>query len=394
MKLFVPTLVALLAIAAAAPVDLSVVSRATTTLTKALDGNDVKVLKGILTKEKLVETISKLPAKTIFAPTDAAFEKSLKALGFDKATVDDPDRMVKLLDSLGKNSSAIDTGKILQYHVVNKSLSAEMLTTMGSVATLEGKNITVKKEGNKVMLTDLAPKVADATVTEADVKLEAGTLHKIDGMLLPLAVDPADKATADLVKKVAGEFPANKSDAVCFPASAIVRTVDGKDITMADLAAGHSIRIHETARFSKVFAFSHKQHAGLHEFVRVTAESGRSISLSPSHYMYANGKMVAARAVKVGDKLRTIDGPSVVKTVERVKDFGLVAPHTMHGDVVVNGIVASTYTTAVHPHLARFLLAPVRMVVNLGLSKEPLGTSLYEGAPRLQKIVPGGPDMF
>lgn len=189
--------------------------------------------------------------------------------------------------------------------------------------------------------------------------------------------------------------PTKKKDEVCFPASAVVHDVYGKDIPLSKVTAGMSIRISDSdKKFSSIYHFSHKILDGARQFVRLTTVSGHSITLSPSHYLYANGRLVAARRVVKGDVLRTLEGPSKVRSVERVTDFGLVAPHTLHGDLVVNGIVASSYTTAVHPRVAHLLLAPVRALVRMGLAKEPLGSTMYEGGNGWENYLPSGPEVY
>ena len=46
---------------------------------------------------------------------------------------------------------------------------------------------------------------------------------------------------------------------------------------------------------------------------------------------------------------------------------GLYNPHTMTGDIVVDGVLTSTYTDAVAPSLAHALLWPVRMLSDAGV---------------------------
>jgi hypothetical protein len=68
-----------------------------------------------------------------------------------------------------------------------------------------------------------------------------------------------------------------------------------------------------------------------------------------------------AETVKVGNLLRLSCGrTSVVEHVEVEVGTGLYNPQTLHGDIVVSGIVASTYTAAVEPSTAHVLLAPLR----------------------------------
>lgn len=166
----------------------------------------------------------------------------------------------------------------------------------------------------------------------------------------------------------------------CFPASAVIHLSSGKRIAMANLTAGTAIAASEQIH-SPVYLFTHRIPHGYRYFVRLHCSNGRAISLSPEHYIYANGKLIAARLVSVGDMLRTVSGLDSVTRVERTRERGLYAPHTIHGDIVVNGIVASTYTEAVHPKLAHAVLWPLRLLVRYGGFVEPIGSLLYHGFP-------------
>jgi hypothetical protein len=53
---------------------------------------------------------------------------------------------------------------------------------------------------------------------------------------------------------------------------------------------------------------------------------------------------------------------TAVVSTTLVEATGLYNPQTIHGDIVVDGIVASTYTTAVDPQVAHGLLAPLRVL--------------------------------
>ena len=88
-----------------------------------------------------------------------------------------------------------------------------------------------------------------------------------------------------------------------------------------------------------------------------------------------------ARSIKVGDNLKTINGPSKVTAIKKVTRKGLANPLTMSGSIVVDGVVASTYhdkaghkgeepgwlyimnRKLIHRHsLAHFVMAPHRIV--------------------------------
>jgi Hint module len=166
-------------------------------------------------------------------------------------------------------------------------------------------------------------------------------------------------------------------------------------VSMDKLSAGMAVKVSADSGdpSSKVYFFSHKMHTSWHEFIRISSDSGHAVTLSSIHYIYANGKLTAASSVRIGDELRTLDGIATVSSVETVRERGLFAPHTLHGDLVVNRVVVSTYTQAVHPTIAHALLGPVRALVRLGVSDEPLGNVMYEGLgwiKRFSSLLGGG----
>ena len=57
---------------------------------------------------------------------------------------------------------------------------------------------------------------------------------------------------------------------------------------------------------------------------------------------------------------------TVVVAVATESSTGLYNPHTLNGDIMVNGVKTSTYTSAVAPALAHAALWPVRMLYSLG----------------------------
>ena len=71
---------------------------------------------------------------------------------------------------------------------------------------------------------------------------------------------------------------------------------------------------------------------------------------------------------------------------------GLYNPHTMDGDIVVDGTVTSTYTAAVAPSLAHAVLWPVRMLYALGV--DVLSGVFDEGSELIARIAPRGRDEY
>ena len=114
--------------------------------------------------------------------------------------------------------------------------------------------------------------------------------------------------------------------------------------------------------------FSHQYTDAQATFVELTTATG-ALRLTPGHYLYVNGKTAQARAVKVGDHLETASGsPAVVTGITHVRDTGLYNPHTLHGDVIVDGFRTTTYTDAIAPTMAHALLAPARALYTMNVT--------------------------
>lgn len=153
-----------------------------------------------------------------------------------------------------------------------------------------------------------------------------------------------------------------KSSASCFPAAATVQVQDGSVIRLDQLRVGDRV-LAAPNKYSKVFAFTHAIAGGIHIFTRLTMKSGDVLTVTDGHYVYSDDVLVQAGHISEGDMMRLANGEKtrVVKG-ERFSDFGLYNPQTLHGDIVVNGILSSTYTEAVKPYIAHPLLAPVRVL--------------------------------
>ena len=134
----------------------------------AVAAGDFTTLAAALTAAGLVETLKGPGPFTVFAPTDAAFEK------LPAGTVD-----TLLKDPTG------DLKQILTYHVVpGKVMAADVLTMDGQkVKTVQGGELTINIEGDKVSLTDAAGGTSNVTAT--DVEATNGVIHVIDTVLMP-----------------------------------------------------------------------------------------------------------------------------------------------------------------------------------------------------------------
>lgn len=157
---------------------------------------------------------------------------------------------------------------------------------------------------------------------------------------------------------------AEESSSTCFPSAARVELKNGSHVAMSELQVGDEV-LSTWGLFSPVYFFSHREVDAVNPFVEIFTEDKRMLRLTAGHYMYVNGALKLASAVRVGDVIDAPVGRSTVTKVETVLDTGLINPHTMHGDIVVNGVRTSTYTDALNPVLAHSLLAPLRALYTL-----------------------------
>lgn len=151
------------------------------------------------------------------------------------------------------------------------------------------------------------------------------------------------------------------SETLCFPAAGTVEVANGTRVRMDEISVGDEVRTGPSS-YSPVYMFTHREPRLKSAFVELQTES-HNITLTRGHYVYANYRLIRAGAVKVGDVLHSETGNHTrVTHTSIVQARGLYNPQTIQGDIIVNGIVASTYTIAVQPKIAHGMLAPMRAV--------------------------------
>jgi len=178
-----------------------------------------------------------------------------------------------------------------------------------------------------------------------------------------------NSATFAIYADCSREDPATSSyssSSSCFPATATVILADGTTTEVQHLKVGDNVLVANKETASQVFMFSHRYPNATSEFTQLHTAAGSSITLSHGHYLYVNNVLATAASAKVGDKLDTVTGTTTITSTQKVQATGLYNPHTLHGDIFVNGIRTSTYTDAINPVLAHSLLAPARAMYSLG----------------------------
>jgi Hint module len=187
--------------------------------------------------------------------------------------------------------------------------------------------------------------------------------------------------------KSSSPSPSTVKGSSCFPGSAMVELESGARRRMDKIKIGDRVKV-GLGEFSEVFMFTHKTHTWIYDFVKITTSSGHSVSLTGGHYIHVNGGLAAASLVAVGDMLQLGTGEATkVTAVTCVQSAGIYNPQTLHGDIVVDGIRASTYTTAVEPRLAHAGLGAFRSLYRIfGVTF----SKFEQGADSLASFLPHG----
>lgn len=133
------------------------------------DDEDLAILQEAIAQAGINDVLTQEGPYTIFAPTDAAFEKLFDELG---------------VSSLAELSSDQLTD-ILQYHVIEERTFSPELEA-GSQSTLLGENFTITFD-NAILLVDDNETTENAVVVAGDRLGNNGVVHYIDEVMLPSA---------------------------------------------------------------------------------------------------------------------------------------------------------------------------------------------------------------
>ena len=140
----------------------------------AVNSKDHTTLVAAVQAAGLVDTLKSSGPFTVFAPTNAAFDK------LPAGTV----------ETLLKPENKATLSKVLTYHVIagnndSKSIMKAIKKGGGKAefTTVSGNTLTAMMQGNSLVLTD--EKGGRSTVTIADVRQSNGVIHVVDTVVLP-----------------------------------------------------------------------------------------------------------------------------------------------------------------------------------------------------------------
>ncbi|MEO6341355.1 MAG: fasciclin domain-containing protein [Caulobacteraceae bacterium] len=145
-----------------------------TIVENAINSKDHTTLVAAVKEAGLVDTLNSAGPFTVFAPTNAAFDKLPKAA----------------VASLMQPENKAALAKVLTFHVVaGRHSAAELMDMVKSgggktmLTTVEGEKLTVTQSGSGLWVADA--KGDKAMVTIGDVNQSNGVIHVVDTVLMP-----------------------------------------------------------------------------------------------------------------------------------------------------------------------------------------------------------------
>jgi transforming growth factor-beta-induced protein len=276
----------------------------------AVAAGNFKTLAAALEAAGLVETLKGEGPFTVFAPTDEAFAK------LDKA----------LLDDLLKPENKDTLVAILTYHVVPGKVTAADVVNLTSAETVQGEEITIKVDGNTVM-------VNDAKVTQTDIAARNGVIHVIDTVILPPTVAEKLAAPAQDIVEVAVAAGNFKTLAAALEAAGLVETLKGEGPFTV------------FAPTDEAFAKLDKK---LLDDLLKPANKDRLVAILTYHVV--PGKVTAADVVKL-NKAKTVQGEEITIKVDGNTVMVNNAKVTQTDIAASNGVIHVIDTVILPPSL-------------------------------------------
>jgi uncharacterized surface protein with fasciclin (FAS1) repeats len=129
----------------------------------ANEAGQFKTLVTLVKRAGLAGALTGSTNVTVFAPTDKAFAKVPQAT----------------LRKLQRNRALLRS--VLLYHVAKGNVKAAQVVKLRTVKTLNGATVRVGVKGNRVYLN------RKVRVVKTDIEASNGTIHVIDGVLIPPA---------------------------------------------------------------------------------------------------------------------------------------------------------------------------------------------------------------
>ncbi|KAI7794212.1 desert hedgehog protein [Triplophysa rosa] len=188
----------------------------------------------------------------------------------------------------------------------------------------------------------------------------------------------------------------------CFSGSGLVTMAAGVQKPMSCLRPGEKVLSLSRSGdivLSRVLLFLHRDIESRSSFFIFETENGKQLSLTPNHLIFVASSLkmhhhehraIFAKRVRIGDYILTTGGhggiqPSRVVSISLEERIGVYAPLTEHGNLFVDGVLASNYASVEDHRIAHWAFWPFRLLFGF-FQTERDGNSIKPSNPQIPII--------
>ena len=180
-----------------------------------------------------------------------------------------------------------------------------------------------------------------------------------------MVVDVGGDCNFEREYTLTAQFPAPspKKKPPCFSGLNTVNVQNKGEILLQDLRIGDYVQT-EAGDYSRVFSFAHLDTQEPTTFLQIQTPSSNNtpLEITGEHILFANGGLVRADSVEVGDKLSS----GTIERIGSVQRVGFYSPTTESGEFVASNTRVSCFAAVfdvpvgLQHELARALYAPLK----------------------------------
>lgn len=157
----------------------------------------------------------------------------------------------------------------------------------------------------------------------------------------------------------------------CFPGTCEVLKRPGIKLPISLLKVGDEILVYDSdgkLKYERVYLLSHANPNACAMYIQILTQRGKSLLISPGHFLPIGSlkNNVPAQDAVVDETIFSVTcgtlTQDIVISVSYKMCKGVFCPMTMNGNIVVNDVAASCFTTFINPTWGHAFLCPVRLM--------------------------------